>query len=101
MGLCGGAGSVPGQVQWVKGSGIAAAAVEVAAVALIQSMAQNFRMPWVQPLKKKKKKKKKKREKERKKEKIKEGRNKERPSSFLKSMKYIEQVEINYHTMVK
>ena len=36
----GGAGSLPGLAQWVKGSGVAAAMAQVAAAAWIQSLAQ-------------------------------------------------------------
>ena len=50
-----GAGLDPAQVQWVKGSGIATAAVQVTVVAQIQHWPRNFYMLQVQPFKKKKK----------------------------------------------
>ena len=39
---CGGAGSIPSLVQWVKGSNVAAAAVQAAAMVQIQSLAWEF-----------------------------------------------------------
>jgi len=41
---CGGMDSILSPAQWVKGSGIAAAAVKVTAAAWIQSLAQVFYM---------------------------------------------------------
>ena len=46
LGRCGGVGSIPNRVQWVKGSGV------VAAASRIQSLAGNFHLPWVRSLKK-------------------------------------------------
>ena len=39
LGHCGGTGSISGPVQWVKGSSIAAAVAQAAAVARIKSLA--------------------------------------------------------------
>ena len=49
---CGGVGLIPRQVQWVKGSGIPAAAVQVTATLGFNPWPENFHMPQVQPLKK-------------------------------------------------
>ena len=50
-GHCRGTGLIPDLAQWLKGSSIAAAAAWVAAVVQVQSLAWNFHMPWVGPLK--------------------------------------------------
>ena len=39
---CGGVGSIPSPMRWVKGSGIATAAAQVTAAARIQSQAREF-----------------------------------------------------------
>ena len=41
-GYCRGEGSIPGLVQWVKGSGVSIAAAQVTAVAWIQSLIQEL-----------------------------------------------------------
>ena len=45
-------GSMPGLEQGIKGSNVATAAAQVAAVAQINPWPMNFHMPWVWPLKK-------------------------------------------------
>ena len=42
LGCCGGVGLIPGPAQWVKGSGIAAPAVEATSVARIQYLGQEL-----------------------------------------------------------
>ena len=48
-GCCGGAGLIPGPAQWVKGSGVATAAVPVTAAAQIRTWPWNFHILQVQP----------------------------------------------------
>ena len=54
LGHCGGRGSTPGLVQWVKGSGIAAAEAYATAAALIQFLAQEPSYAMSVAIKKKK-----------------------------------------------
>ena len=42
LGHCRGASSIPGPVQWIKGSGIDTAMAEVASVVWVQSLAQEL-----------------------------------------------------------
>ena len=47
LGCCRDTGSIPGPVQWVKGSGIATAMAQVTAAAQIQSLGQKLPQVWL------------------------------------------------------
>ena len=55
LGCCGGVGSISSLMQWVKGSSVATAAVEVTAVDQIQSMTQELQYAMGTSIKRKKK----------------------------------------------